>query len=157
MDSSSITKHQKNLGAILHISTFSKYFFPFGNFIAPLVLWISNKESSPFIDEHGKQAINFQISILLYSLTLGLLAIPFFFFLAWDFVGFVDIMDHNKHHVHFDPDDVDGFLPTILYLAIFGVITLGLFILDIYCTITAALKASNGEIYQYPFTIRFIK
>ncbi len=157
MDSSSITKHHRNLASFVHLSTFTKYFFPFGNFIGPLVLWISNKNNSDFVDEHGKQALNFQISILLYSLALGLLAIPFFFFLAWDFVGFVDILDHNRHYIDFDTDDVDGFVPTILYLVIFGVITLGLFLLDVYCTITATIKASNGDLYKYPFSIKFIK
>jgi len=34
-----MTSHQKNLSTFIHLSTFSKWIFPFGNFIAPLILW----------------------------------------------------------------------------------------------------------------------
>ena len=33
-----LSKHQRNLSALIHASTFSKFFIPFGNFIIPLVL-----------------------------------------------------------------------------------------------------------------------
>jgi uncharacterized Tic20 family protein len=39
-----------------------------GGVIGPLIIWQIKKEEFPFVDEHGKEAVNFQISILLYSL-----------------------------------------------------------------------------------------
>ena len=36
--------------------------------IAPLIIWQIKKEDDPFIDENGKEALNFQISIGIYSL-----------------------------------------------------------------------------------------
>jgi uncharacterized Tic20 family protein len=36
------------------------------------------KESSEFVDHHGKQVLNFQLSLLLYSLVLVLIAVPTF-------------------------------------------------------------------------------
>ena len=39
-----------------------------------------NKDKSEFIDKHGKQAINFQLSILLYTLFIGAITIPLFLF-----------------------------------------------------------------------------
>lgn len=51
---------KKTLLVLIHISTFAKYLFPFGNFILPLVLWTSNKNDSAFVDHNGKQALNFQ-------------------------------------------------------------------------------------------------
>ena len=154
---SSINQHQKNLATFIHASTFSKYFFPFGNFILPLILWTSNKTESAYIDHHGKQALNFQISILLYSIFLGILAIPVFFFTSWDFIGFSDIFDHNTHHFDIDFRNGFNFRGGLAYIGIAGILGLGLFILDIYCTISGAIKAREGILYRYPLTINFIK
>jgi len=43
--------------------------------VVPLVMWLIKREKSPFIDDHGKEAINFQISLLLYNL-VGLVLTP---------------------------------------------------------------------------------
>jgi uncharacterized Tic20 family protein len=37
-------------------------------FVAPLVMWLTRKDDSPFIDDHGKETINFHVSLFLYSL-----------------------------------------------------------------------------------------
>jgi len=64
----------------------------FGGIIATLVIWQIKKNEFPSIDEHGKEAVNFQISMLLYAI----ICIPFcficigFFMLAA--VGIVDIV-----------------------------------------------------------------
>ncbi len=47
----------------------------FGSIIVPLIIWQIKKNEFPFVDEHGKEAVNFQISILLYSI----LCIPLVF------------------------------------------------------------------------------
>ncbi|MHC4555673.1 MAG: DUF4870 domain-containing protein [Planctomycetota bacterium] len=44
-----------------------------GSIIAPLVIWQIKKDGSEFLDRHGKEAVNFQISILIYALVAGLL------------------------------------------------------------------------------------
>jgi uncharacterized Tic20 family protein len=45
----------------------------FGSIIAPLIIWQVKKDEFGFVDEHGKEALNFQISILIYALVAGLL------------------------------------------------------------------------------------
>ncbi|MHC4323596.1 MAG: DUF4870 domain-containing protein [Planctomycetota bacterium] len=45
----------------------------FGSIIAPLVIWQIKKDEFGFVDEHGKEALNFQISILIYALVAGFL------------------------------------------------------------------------------------
>lgn len=35
-----------------------------------LILWLVKRDQSPFIDDHGKEAVNFQISLLLYAIVL---------------------------------------------------------------------------------------
>ena len=90
--------HQKNIATFIHLSTFSRFLIPFGNFIGPIVLWVTNKEKSSFIDAHGKQAINFQISVFLYAVILGTLTIPFFIFNLFsgmDFISFNGFSDLN--------------------------------------------------------------
>jgi uncharacterized Tic20 family protein len=41
-----------------------------GNFIGPLIIWLIKKDESRFVDEHGKESLNFQLNILIYSLIL---------------------------------------------------------------------------------------
>ncbi len=38
------------------------------NFVGPLVFWLVKRESSAFIDDQGKEAVNFQISIMIYTM-----------------------------------------------------------------------------------------
>ena len=40
----------------------------FGGIILPLVLWLTQREKSSFIDDQGKEVINFQITIILFCL-----------------------------------------------------------------------------------------
>lgn len=158
---SSITKHQRNLSSAIHISTFSKYIMPFGNFIIPLVLWISNKKESEFVDFNGKQALNFQISILLYSMIAGAVIFGFALFTAWDVINFINISDHNRHHIDFDLDfnfdDPFSMTRSIIIISIAGILGLGLLALDVVSTIIATLRANEGLEYKYPLTIPFIK
>ena len=68
-----------------------------GSIIGPLILWQVKKEEFPFVDEHGKEALNFQISIVLYSLIgsivcaitcVGIPLIPF----VLGIIGILDIV-----------------------------------------------------------------
>ncbi|BAP42284.1 DUF4870 domain-containing protein [Pseudomonas sp. 21LCFQ02] len=48
---------------LCHLSAFFGLVFPFGNLLGPLVLWQLKKESDPFIDAQGREALNFQITV----------------------------------------------------------------------------------------------
>ncbi len=48
---------------------------PFGNIIGPLVVWLIKGKEYDFVDEQGKEALNFQISMTIYALIAGLLII----------------------------------------------------------------------------------
>jgi uncharacterized Tic20 family protein len=64
----------------------------FGSVLGPLVVWLIKKNDHPFIDEQGKEALNFQITMLIYAgvaALLMLLCIGFFLLLA---VGIVDVV-----------------------------------------------------------------
>ena len=73
--------NENNTATFIHLSSLSQYFFPFGNFIFPLLIWSSKKNESEFIDYNGKQVLNFQLSFFIYSLVLGMIAIPIIIFL----------------------------------------------------------------------------
>ena len=44
-------------------------------FIAVLIMWQTKKDESPFLDDHGLEAVNFQISLFIWGFILGLSAI----------------------------------------------------------------------------------
>lgn len=148
------SENHKNVAALIHLSTFSKYFFPFGNFLGPLLLWTVNKDK-PFVNEHGRQAINFQLSILLYAVIIAILTIPFFAIFATDFVELVDVIDHHVHDV-----TVQNFKNLSGYATLFFVVALllfGIFVFELYAVINATVHANRGELYRYPLSIQFIK
>lgn len=64
-----------------HFAAFLCFIFPFGNLIGPLIVWQIKRESDPFIDRQGKEAMNFQITVtlaILVSCLLMLVVIGFF-------------------------------------------------------------------------------
>ena len=147
-----LDNHQKNIATFIHLSTFSRFIIPLGNFIGPIILWVSNKDKSEFVDAHGKQAINFQISVLLYAIILGTISIPFFIFNIFNGMDFIDFHGFESFHINV------GKPSPLLYIggALGGLAVVG-FILELVFIIKASLKARDGELYQYPLTINFIK
>ena len=128
-------QNEHNNAFLLHLSAFFGYLFPFGAVVGPLVIWELNKHKSDFVNENGKEAINFNLSYLLYTFVLGLSIVP----LAIRTI-------FNEYH-HFD-------LFGLFSLgSVIGVMAIIKFVLIIY----AAIKANQGEVYHYPLTIRFIK
>ena len=65
----------KNTAILLQLSALTQYFIPLGNYIIPTVIWSTQKERSKFVDYNGRQLINFQLSLLLYYLILGVTSI----------------------------------------------------------------------------------
>ena len=55
--------------ALCHASALLGVFLHFpGHLLGPLVVWLAKRGDSPEIDAHGKEALNFQISMLIYNL-----------------------------------------------------------------------------------------
>ena len=104
--------------ALCHASALLGVFGPFpGHVVPPLIVWLLKRGDSPEIDAHGKEALNFQISMLIYNAIAAVFCIVL--------IGFL-------------------ILPV-------------LWILNAVFVIIAAIKASDGELYRYPLTIRFIQ
>ena len=100
-----------------HLGFLAGLVIPFGNIVAPLVIWLVFKDRSSYVDYHGKEALNFQITVTLAMIASGILI--------------------------------------LLLIGIFLLIAVVL--LALVFSIMGAIKANNGEYYEYPFTIRFIR
>ena len=147
-----LDNHQKNIATFIHLSTFSRFFIPFGNFIGPIILWSANKEKSEFIDTHGKQAINFQISVFLYAIILGTLTIPLFIFKIFNGIDFIDFNGFESFHINI------GKPSPLLYIGgVLGAFAVIGFIIELALIVVASLKARDGQVYKYPLTINFLK
>lgn len=154
METLTSTKNERNYSSFIHLSLFSKYFIPFGNYIVPLVLWGHKKNESSFIDYNGKQALNFQLSMLLYSVTMLIIAIPTFLATLFSNFTWTDIENGNFVINESNFMNLTG-------IGIFGIVCCGLFgilkIVEFFYIIYAAVKSNNGEYVTYPLTIQFLK
>lgn len=60
-------------GMLCHLTAFAGFIVPFGSIIAPLVIWLIKKNDIPFVDDQGKESINFQITVLIAAIICGIL------------------------------------------------------------------------------------
>lgn len=61
-------------------------------FLGPLIIWLIKRDESPFVEEHAREALNFQISFLIYmvvSALLMLVIIGIFLFIGIGIFGIV--------------------------------------------------------------------
>ncbi|CAG0985927.1 hypothetical protein MTYP_02014 [Methylophilaceae bacterium] len=101
---------EKNIAVVTHITGIFFSIFP------GLIVWLLKKDESPYISDQAREALNFQITILI----------------AW-------------------------FVSGILVFILIGLPMLGLvWLANIVFSIIAAVAASKGENYRYPFSLRLI-
>jgi len=112
------TENERTWGMLAHLSAFAGLIMPLaGIVLGPLVVWLTRRDDSPFVAAHAKEALNFNISVLLGALVCVVLTLMF--------VGIL--------------------------------LGLALFIAWLVLTLIAAIKASEGETYRYPFSLRLLK
>jgi uncharacterized Tic20 family protein len=107
----------RNTAVAAHLSTFAGLVLPFGSVIGPLAVWLTRRDRDPFIDDAGREALNFGISIAVY----GLVAL----------VGALMLVG----------------IPVLMIGVIAWVVLASL----------AAVKASQGQPYRYPLTMRLVR
>jgi uncharacterized Tic20 family protein len=135
------TMNEKNLATFTHLSTITQYFIPFGNYIFQLLIWNSKKDDSEFIDFHGKQALNFQLSLLLYSILLAIIAIPIFIITVFNHIPLTAVINEDDFLANYlSIANISGIvIIAIIAVIIFAVLKIVEFFLIIY----ACLKAST--------------
>ena len=82
----------KTWAMLCHLTAFAGYFIPFGNILGPLVIWIMKKDELSVVDEHGKESINFQVSMTIYATIAGLLIFVFIGFLLFPIVVIAQVV-----------------------------------------------------------------
>ena len=108
---------------LVHLTALSGYFSFAGFFLGPVVVWLAQRDRFPSVTSHFYEAINFQLSMLLYTIILIILCVVTLgigLILAW---------------------------PLFLAIAI----------MDIAFPIIAAMRASEGQSYRYPLSIRMVR
>jgi len=157
-----VTTTNKTYTTLLQLSAYAQYVFPFGSFIFPVILWSAKKEESEFVDYNGRQAINFQLSLLIYTIILTIIAVPIFFYTLFKDFSFNGNYNNNwiyKDNLswtieNFDTGKITGLVAIAL---IAGFIILAMKVAEFFLILYAAVKNSNGVNYNYPFTINFLK
>ena len=101
------------IGLFINIGTVITLILPMG-FLGPLLVWLAKRNEFPAVDEHGREAANFQITMGGLQFLFTIVPIVGWFFL----------------------------IPALLF--------------NIGLSIFASVKASHGEQYRYPFSLRLL-
>ena len=80
-------KEEQNWAMACHLTALSGFVIPFGNVLGPLVVWLIKKDTMPLVDQHGKEAMNFQITVLIAFIISAVLVVIFIGFLLMAVVG----------------------------------------------------------------------
>jgi len=130
-----LTNEQKRTwGMLCHLAAFLEFIgLPLGNIFGPLIVWMIFRDRSPFIDDQGREALNFQLSFLIYGAILAVL-VTVTLVITMTTMGL-------------------GFLALLPVLVSLGVLY---YVMRIVLVILASVAAANGKNYRYPLTIRFL-
>lgn len=65
--------NQQTWVVVCHLSGILLFILPPANIIVPLIIWMTHKDTLPMVNDHGREALNFQISVTIYSIVAGVL------------------------------------------------------------------------------------
>lgn len=120
------TSDQQTWRVLAHASAFIQL-LGIPSVVGPLIVWLIRRED-PFVEPHAREALNFQLSLLIYFIAGVVIA----FIAALTIVG--------------------------LILTVFIIIALiVLFLLELVFALLGTLAASRGEMYRYPLNLDLIK
>jgi len=111
------TQDERTWGMLAHLSSFAGLIVPLGSVLGPLVVWLIKRDQSEFVADQGKEALNFNITVILAAAA------------CWALV-FV-------------------FIGILLFVA--------LLVYWLAMTIIAGIRASEGNRYRHPITLRLVK
>jgi uncharacterized Tic20 family protein len=88
-----ISKDERMWGMFAHLSAFAGLLLPFvGHVLGPLVIWLVKRETMPFVNDQGKEALNFQITATIGLVVAGLLVFLFIGVILLPLVGLADVI-----------------------------------------------------------------
>jgi hypothetical protein len=110
-----------------HLSALIAIWFGYLSFLGPLIVWLIKKGEMPYVDQQGKEAINFHVNMFGWGIVLGIAAIPI------------------------------TVLTLGLGLFIVIPLAVALVIYSVVMSIVAAVSCNAGEAYRYPYVYRLLK
>lgn len=78
-------REDNQLIVITHLSQLITLVTGFGSLLLPLILWLTQKEKIYQMDEHGKNIVNFQLSLIVYCI----ICIPLILLLGLGIIGLI--------------------------------------------------------------------
>lgn len=90
---SPLSRDERMWAMFTHLSALSQFIgVPLGNVLGPLIIWLIKKEQYSFVDDQGKESLNFQISMLIYAAISGILCLVLIGFVLLGVVLIVDVV-----------------------------------------------------------------
>ena len=68
-----LKNNEKQMAMFAHLGGLAGFIFPFGNIIVPVIIWATQKETSPYVAKHSLESINFQITLTIAAIIAGFL------------------------------------------------------------------------------------
>ena len=121
-----ITTEERGWAMAAHLSALIAMWAGYMGFLGPLVVWLIKRNEMTYVDEQGKEALNFQLNMFGLGLALGIGSIPVLFVTLG--LGFLLI------------------IPLAIALVVYSIVM----------PIIAAIRTNAGDAYRYPYIIRVI-
>ncbi|MBK8493365.1 MAG: DUF4870 domain-containing protein [Saprospirales bacterium] len=60
-------RDERMFATFAHLGMIAGFVFPLGNIIVPLVIWLTQRDKSDFVDAHAKEALNWQLTVTILA------------------------------------------------------------------------------------------
>ncbi|WP_076414225.1 DUF4870 domain-containing protein [Shewanella sp. UCD-KL12] len=80
------------MGIVVHVASFAGYLIPFGSILGPLIVWLMKRDEIPFVDECGRNCLNFKISMLIWVMVSFVLMFVGIGFILIGLLAIIDIV-----------------------------------------------------------------
>ncbi|GGP51443.1 DUF4870 domain-containing protein [Shewanella saliphila] len=68
-----VSKQAKDMGLLIHATSFAGYIFPLGSVLGPLIVWLMKRDEYEFANQCGKNCLNFKLSLMIYAMISAVL------------------------------------------------------------------------------------
>lgn len=70
-----VGSEERNWALFGHLSAFSAFITGFGCILGPLIIWLVKRDTMPFAADQAKEALNFNITLLIVGIGLGIFSV----------------------------------------------------------------------------------
>jgi len=135
-------REARNWAMLCHLAALSLFVgVPFGNVFGPLLVWVIKGKQAPLVDDQGREAVNFGITMTIFYFMLVVVAVLC--------IGIpVVLLALNKGVAGLMAlgFSASAWLSVLFFPAVHFILI-----------VVGAVRAANGERHRYPFAIRFIQ